>query len=122
MAEGLARILAPRGIAVMSGGSRPSEVNPFALAAMKEIGIDLSSHHSKSANDIPAARVRTAITLCAEEVCPKFLTTGQVERLHWPHHDPAAASGDDAAKLESFRVVRDQLRDRLRRYFATLAA
>lgn len=121
MAEGLARTLAPRGIEIASAGSQPSRVNPLAVAAMKEIGIDLSSHASKSVADVDASRVRTVITLCAEEVCPVFLASGPVERLHWPHPDPANAAGDDLARLQAFRDVRDQLRDRLRRWFAELA-
>lgn len=119
MAEGIARTLAPRGIEVMSAGSMPSRVNPLAIEALREIGIDISGHSSKSVDTIERARVRTVITLCAEEVCPVFL--GNAERLHWPHSDPAAATGSDEERLASFRRVRDQIRDRLRRYFATLA-
>jgi protein-tyrosine-phosphatase len=118
MAEGLARTLAPRGIEVRSAGSQPSRVNPLAIAAMKEIGIDISSHTSKNVAEIDASRVRVVVTLCAEEVCPVFLANGPVERLHWPHPDPAGVAGDDAARLAAFRAVRDQLRDRIRRWFA----
>lgn len=125
MAEGLARTLAPPGIEIQSAGSKPSRVHPLAITAMKEIGIDLSSHASKSANDIDAACVRTVITLCADEVCPEFLTRSPVECLHWPHPDPANSpdhgGNDDGSRLAAFRDVRDQLRNRLRRYFAELA-
>ena len=58
---------------VASAGSMPSRVNPYAIEVMKEIGIDLGSHHSKSVDDVDPASVDTVITLCAEEVCPVFL-------------------------------------------------
>jgi arsenate reductase len=119
MAEGIARTLAPRGIETMSAGSIPKSVHPLAIEALREVGIDITSHSSKSVESIPAARVRTAITLCSDEVCPVFF--GNVERLHWPHPDPAAATGSREEQLASFRKVRDEIRGRLRRYFATLA-
>ncbi len=123
MAEGIARTLAPRGIEVASAGSKPGRVHPLAITALREIGIDISAHRSKGIDTVPAERVRTVITLCAEEVCPVLLVPrGVVEKLHWPHSDPAAAAGDDAAKLAKFREVRDRLRDALRRWFATFVA
>lgn len=120
MAEGIARSLAPRGIEVMSAGSRPGAVNPHAVAALHEIGIDISGHVSKSIESIDPRRVRTVITLCAEEVCPAFL--GNAELLHWPFPDPAAARGDAEDVMKSFRDVRDALREKIRRHFATQIA
>lgn len=120
MAEGIARTLAPKGIEVMSAGSRVSTVNPHAIAALYEIGIDIAHHASKGVETIDPPRVRTVITLCAEEVCPAFL--GNAERLHWPFPDPAAARGDAEEAMNSFREVRDALRDKIRRHFATLIA
>lgn len=111
MAEGLGRALLGPGVLVQSAGSRPSRVNPLAIAAMAELGIDLSSHRSKSVDEIDPATVDTVITLCAEEVCPVFL--GAARRLHWPLPDPAASEGDDAARLARFREVRDELRRRI---------
>jgi arsenate reductase len=113
MAEGLARALAP-GRPVFSAGSAPSQLNPFAVRAMAELAIDISGHHAKAMSGIPAASVGTAITLCAEEVCPLF--PHDVELLHWPFPDPAAATGDDAAKLAAFAHVRDQIRARLEQW------
>jgi len=115
MAEGLARSMAPGGTTVLSAGSRPARVSPYAIEAMQEIGIDLSSHRSKSVHEIPHEQVGTVITLCAEEVCPVF--PGAVEKLHWPHPDPAATVGSREEILESFRNVRDQIRDKLEAYF-----
>ena len=115
MAEGFARILAPEGVEVSSAGSQPSRLNPLAVRAMQEIGVDISSHWSKSVDEIDKDRVHTVITLCAEEVCPVF--PGQVERHHWPFEDPAAAKGTEEDQLASFRRVRDQIRAKLEEYF-----
>jgi arsenate reductase len=111
MAEAIARSLAPAGVAIWSAGSQPTRVRPEAEAVLAEIGIDLSGHRSKSVSEIPPDQVDTVITLCAEEECPVFL--GRARRLHWGLPDPAAASGDGAARLDAFRQVRDELRRRL---------
>ncbi len=113
MAEGIARSLAPAGVKISSAGSAPSRLNPLAVRAMAEIGIDIGGQHSKSVDDVPTADVDVVVTLCAEEVCPVFL--GAALRAHWGLPDPAAAQGSDEARLESFRRVRDELRRRLRR-------
>lgn len=112
MAEGLARALFPA-FPIQSAGSRPSQVNPYALEALREVGIDAASHRSKSVQDIDPASVDLVITLCAEEVCPAFL--GGAERLHWPIPDPAS---DDPTLTpeqlrERFRIGRDEIRRRL---------
>ena len=113
MAEGLARMRFGDDVNVQSAGSEPSSVNPFAAEVMAEIGIDLSAHHSKSAETIDPASVDTVITLCAEEVCPVFL--GKARRLHWPIADPA--SDDPAMSREQhlvrFRTARDAIREKL---------
>jgi protein-tyrosine-phosphatase/catechol 2,3-dioxygenase-like lactoylglutathione lyase family enzyme len=118
MAEGLARSLFGDRVRIQSAGSRPSRVNPYALEVMREVGIDLGSHRSKSVDTIDPATVGTVITLCAEEVCPVFL--GTARRLHWPIPDPASddptLSRDDM--LARFRTARDQIGARL----AVLAA
>jgi len=113
MAEGLARTMLGPEVRVQSAGSKPATVNPYASEVMREIGIDLSAHRSKSVDTIDPASVDIVITLCAEEVCPVFL--GGVRRLHWPIHDPA--SDDPALTPEQlrqrFRTARDQIRGRL---------
>jgi arsenate reductase len=113
MAEGLARKLFGTRIAVESAGSEPSQVNPFAIEVMKEVGVDLTTHHSKSVQTIDASSVGTVITLCAEEVCPVFL--GKARRLHWPIVDPASKDPSIAREemLERFRTARDQIQGRL---------
>ena len=111
MAEGLAQRLAPPGTRVYSAGSEPASVNPLAVRAMAEIGIDISKHRSKSVDEIPVDQVDVVVTLCAEEVCPVF--PGSVRRLHWPVDDPARAGGSEAERLEAFRRVRDEIGRRL---------
>jgi len=117
MAEGLARSLAPEGITILSAGSMPTQVSAYAIEVMSEIGIDLSAQQfqSKSVDDIPKEEVATVITLCAEEVCPVF--PGEVEKLHWPHQDPAGVVGSSEEILASFRRVRDQIRAKLVAFF-----
>lgn len=101
---------------VQSAGSEPSKVNPYAIEVMRELGVDLKTHHSKSVQTIDAATVGTVITLCAEEVCPVFL--GKARRLHWPIPDPASKdpliSRDEM--LTRFRTARDTIRALLERF------
>lgn len=111
MAEGIARSLAPDAVTVSSAGSQPSRVNPLAIRALDEIGIDIRSHTSKGVDSISPAGVDAVITLCAEEVCPVFL--GAAHRLHWGLPDPAGAGGTEEERLQAFRNVRDELRRRL---------
>jgi len=115
MAEGIARALAPASVKISSAGSRPSTLNALAVKALAEIGIDISSHHSKTVNDIPTEDVVAVVTLCAEEVCPVWL--GKALRIHWGLPDPARVGGTDADRLQAFREVRDELRRRLARVF-----
>ena len=110
MAEGIARSLAPAGVTVSSAGSAPTRVNPLAIQVLAEIGIDASGQRSKSVGEIPPDGVDAVITLCAEEECPVFL--GKARRYHWGLPDPGG-SGDEAARLASFRAVRDEIRRRL---------
>jgi len=113
LAEGLARKIFGDRIPVQSAGSEPSTVNPYAVEVMKEVGVDLSSHRSKSVKAIDPASVHTVITLCAEEVCPVFL--GKARRLHWPIPDPASKdpSIGRGKMLDRFRTARDTIRAKL---------
>jgi arsenate reductase (thioredoxin) len=113
MAEGLARDLFGGAIRVQSAGSAPSRVNPFAIEAMAEVGIELAGHASKSVQCVDPESVDLVVTLCAEEVCPAFLSSAA--RLHWPLPDPdrksEALTHDE--RLASFRIAREQIRTRL---------
>jgi arsenate reductase (thioredoxin) len=113
MAEGLARQLFGDAVRVQSAGSEPSRVNPLAIQAMAELGIDLGAQSSKSVQTIDPGSVDLVITLCAEEVCPVFLT--RAPRMHWPLQDPDRKREEltEEERLQHFRIARDQLRARL---------
>ena len=116
MAEGLARTIFGDEVTVQSAGSDPSAVNPYAIEVMKELGVDLGSHTSKSVQTIDPATVGTVITLCAEEVCPVFL--GKARRLHWPIPDPASKDSSIPREemLSRFRTARDTIRGKLEQF------
>ncbi len=116
MAEGLGRLIFGDRVPVESAGSEPSKVNPYAIEVMRELGVDLTAHHSKSVQTIDPATVGTVITLCAEEVCPVFL--GRARRLHWPIPDPASKDPSLGREemLSRFRTARDTLREKLERF------
>jgi arsenate reductase len=116
MAEGWGRRLAPPGVVVHSAGSEPGQLNPYALRAMAEVGIDISTQTSKPISAIPLDRIATVVTLCAEEICPVF--PGEVARLHWPLDDPAAVEGSEEQILARFRGVRDAIGEKIRELFA----
>jgi arsenate reductase len=121
MAEGLLRHLSEREIEVHSAGTKPVGVNPLAIAAMRELAIDISAHHSKSVSEFAGQHFDTVITVCdsAAESCPFF--PGAPRRIHWSLPDPAAVQGNDAAKIASFRNVRDALAAHLKQFVAERA-
>jgi protein-tyrosine-phosphatase/catechol 2,3-dioxygenase-like lactoylglutathione lyase family enzyme len=110
MAEGLARHLMGEHADVTSAGSQPKQVNPHAIAAMAEIGIDISQQQSKSMDTIDPATIDIVVTLCAEEVCP--ILPGKVKRLHWPIANPAITAGGQRPEetLTRFCIARDQIK------------
>ncbi len=118
MAEGLARKIFGDRARVMSAGSEPSQVNPYAIEVMGELGIDLSTHHSKSVQTIDPKQVDVVITLCSEQVCPVFL--GNARRLHWPIADPASKdAGISPEEMRNrFRTARDAIRTKLEAFAA----
>jgi arsenate reductase len=120
LAEGLGRMLFCDSVRVQSAGSRPSCVNPYAVEVMREIGVDMTAHRSKSVDTIEPSSVCTVITLCAEEVCPVF--AGRARRIHWPIPDPASPDGAIPREemLVRFRAARDEIRARLERLRAEM--
>ncbi len=108
MAEGLARKLLPYGVRVLSAGSEPAaQVNPYAVRAMKEIGIDISAHRPRGVADVPWGDVDRVITVCAEESC--VVPGGEMGRESWSLPDPAAVTGTDEEIMSAFRGTRDKL-------------
>ncbi len=122
MAEGLLRHLAGERLAVYSAGTKPSTVNPFAIRAMQQRGIDISGQHSKHLNEFLTQPFDYVITVCdaAAETCPVF--PGKAERIHWSFPDPAAVEGDDPARLAAFAAVRDGLEAQLAAWLNGLPA
>ena len=119
LAEGLLRQAAGDLFEVHSAGSKPTGyVHPLAIRAMQEIGIDISTHRSKSMNEFLTTPIETVITVCgnADQACPIF--PGQVNRHHWPFDDPAHATGSEEAQLAVFRRVRNEIRRTLDAYVA----
>ena len=113
MAEGLARHILGSRVEVTSAGSEPSRLNPHAVTAMGDIGIDISHHYSKSIDDINPDSIDLVVTLCAEEICP--VLPGRVKRLHWPIADPSRgqANPNEEDMLAGFTAARDQIRMRV---------
>src|SRR3954468_16914221 len=118
MAEGLLRALAGDRFEVFSAGSKPSTVNPLAIAAMDERGIDIRAQHSKHLNEYLAQPFDYVITVCdsAAETCPLF--PGPARRIHWSFPDPAAIQDSEAERLASFRQMRDDIEAQLKRWLA----
>ncbi len=115
LAEGLAKEIFKDRALVESAGSMPKKVNPFAIRALSEIGINIEKNWSKSVDDLKPEFVSGldyVITLCAEEVCP-VLPSKTAKKLHWPFPDPAGHSGTDEEQLARFREARDNIRARI---------
>ena len=109
MGEGLLRHMAGDDFEVFSAGTKPVGLNPNAVKTMSEIGIDIAGHRSKSVAEFDGQQFDYVITVCdnAKESCPFF--PGGTTRLHHSFEDPAAVADDQ--QLETFRRVRDQMRD-----------
>ena len=113
MAEGLLRHEGGDRFEVFSAGTKPSHVRPEAIAAMGELGIDISGHRSKAVDEFAGQELEFLITVCnnANETCPVF--AGAAKRLHWPFEDPAAVEGPYDLRLAAFRTIRDEIHARV---------
>ena len=112
IAEAFGRLFAGANVEVYSSGSRPSgQVNPKAIASMKEIGYDLTTHASKGLDTLPAVEFDFAITMGCGDECP-FLKAKA--REDWGIPDPKHLSADE------FRIIRDEIADRVRDLLARL--
>lgn len=118
MAEGLLRHLGGAAVEAHSAGTKPVGLNPLAVAAMREIGVDIAGQRSKSVAEFAGQRFDTVITVCdsAAEHCPVF--PGAPQRIHWSLPDPAAAAGSHDEKLAAFRTVRNTLETLLRAFLS----
>ena len=113
MAEGYLRHVAPDRYEALSAGIAPKGLNPLAVEAMREIGIDTSGQQSKDVVTLLGQYIPYVVTVCdnAKERCPIF--PGTWKFLHWSLEDPAAAEGTHEDKLAVFRRVRDQIMARI---------
>lgn len=114
MAEGLLRQMAGDQFEVFSAGTKPVGLNPNAVKAMAEIGVDISSHRSKSVDEFADQQFDYVITVFdnAKESCPFFPGGGQ--RIHHDFEDPAAAPKD--RQLDLFRMVRDEISSWIKKF------
>ena len=110
MAEGFLKAFGGERYKVFSAGITPAGINPRAIEVMAEIGIDISNQTSDAINSELLDRADLLITLCgdARENCP-FVPV-KVEKRHWPLEDPARTEGSETEIVESFRIVRDQIK------------
>ena len=117
MAEGLLRHLAGDRFEVYSAGTEATSVRPEAIAAMAELGVDISGQESKTLDRYLSESFDYVVTVCddANEACPVF--PGAKNRLHWSFRDPSRATGSEEERLEVFREVRDEIRGRIEREF-----
>jgi arsenate reductase len=112
MAEGLLRHGGSDKFEAFSAGTNPGHVRPEAIEAMREIGIDISGHRSKSVDEFVGQDFDYVITVCdnAAENCPVF--PGKTTRIHQSFEDPPPPSvGDDESRMAIFRRVRDEIRE-----------
>lgn len=124
MAEGLLRARGGERYAVYSAGTHPLQVHPLAVAAMRELGIDIGAtagHRAKSLHELEGQPFDLVVTVCDEaaQECPSF--PGARRQEHWSFPDPSAATGSDEQRLAVFRQVRDAIAARIDAWLAANA-
>jgi arsenate reductase len=118
MAEGLLRALYGDAYETSSAGLRPFRVSRTAIRVMSEIGIDLSSHCSKSANELAGQQFDVVVTLCDEAACvPRHLLPRGRTYVHASFPDPGVLTGNEEEVLAGYRGIRDQIRSWIREQF-----
>jgi arsenate reductase len=122
MGEGLFRHEGRGAYEIASAGTKPSHVRPEAIAVMKELGIDISGHRSKSVSEFEGQFFDYVVTVCdnARDTCPVF--PSGAERIHWSFEDPAAVEGTEEERLTAFRRIRDQIHERVKAFYGDQAA
>jgi len=119
MAEALMKLLHGHQVFVQSVGVRPGPLDPFVVAALDEIGIDLTRHRARSFDDLEDDYFDLVISLSpeAQHRAVELTRTSSCEIEFWPTHDPSLIEGNREVQLEAYRALRDDLLDRLRRRF-----
>ena len=120
MAEGFLRHFAGEDFEALSAGTKPGTLNPLAVQAMAELGIDISRQFSKNVTQFRGTPIQHVVTVCdnARESCPLF--PGAARILHWSFPDPAAALGTKEDKLAVFREIRDQIATHIKQEFCKI--
>ena len=124
MAEGWLRHLAGDRYEVHSAGVEPGTLNPLAVQAMNEVGIDISDHAAQGVKEyLGKVPVYYLIVVCdkAAQTCPR-IWPGMRERCFWPFDDPSAAEGTDEQKLTVFRRVRDEIKNKIETWLTEVQA
>jgi arsenate reductase (thioredoxin) len=118
MAEGWMRRFGGDHFNVQSAGIEAHGMNPRAIAAMKEVGLDISGQESKVISAEMLQQSDVVITVCghADEQCP-VLPPG-VRKVHWLLKDPAKATGTEDEIMRAFRTTRDEVERRVREFVA----
>ncbi len=118
MAEGLMNALLGDQYEAFSAGTEPSQVNPYAIKSMSEIDFDISTNRSKHIREFTETEFDYVITVCdnAKEKCPVF--PGRGKYIHKGFTDPSRTTGSNDQELMDFRVVRDEIRDWILKYFS----
>ena len=116
MAEGLARHLFGKEIYIASAGVREGEFDPFAVAVMQEVGIDISRHQPRVFEDLEDSSFDLIVSLSPEahHKALEFTRTLACDVLYWPTIDPTATEGSRERRLDAYRDVRDTLTKRIR--------
>lgn len=122
MAAGIARHLLGSKVEVQSCGVHAGEINPFMIAAMEEIGIDVSKHRPRRFSDLEDADFDDIISLTpeAQHQAVEFTRNSDVQIAYWPTHDPTLAMGNRTQIMEAFRDARDRLLERIQSFFQVL--
>ena len=119
MAAALMRHLFGKFVYVDSAGVRAGELDPFAVEAMEEIGIEIGKYKPKQFEDLEDGSFDLAITLSpeAQHRAIEMTRTSAVEIEYWPTMDPTAVEGSREQRLEAYRAVRDELMRRINERF-----
>lgn len=120
MAEGFLKTLGGDGFEVHSGGLMPTALDPLAVTAMHEVGIDISKQDSKHLNDYMDTQFDYIVTLCAQvkNSCLAYPRDGHA--VHWQIPDPTETKGDHEEKLAAFRMARDAIAEKIRSWIIDL--
>ena len=119
MAASILRYLVGKRVYVQSAGVRPGDTDPFAIAVMDEIGIDMTRHQPQSIEDLEDSTFDLIVTLAPEahHKALEFTRTMAVDVEYWPTLEPSAVAGNREQIMQSYRDVRDQLFERIKARF-----